>query len=287
MQLHVLGSGCPHPAAEQYGSAFILEVGSELLMVDCGPATTYKMARMGLSPKAVEHVFLTHHHFDHNVDFPCFALTRWDQCIGTEPTLKVYGPPPTQAFVDRLLGVEGAFFDDWRSRVDHPASHACHQQRGGSLPRPAPSVDAKDVAPGRIAAADSWAATAARVRHVEPTLESLAYRFDTDEGSVVFAGDCADCPDLRELARGANTLVAACTHFGAGSMRAAITDVITGTVEVAEIAQEAGVGRVVLTHVSPTFSKPGAKERAVADVARRYSGDIVFPAELATVELPA
>ncbi len=211
-------------------------------------------------------------------------LTRWDQCIGGEPALKVYGPAPTATFVDRLLGEQGAFVDDWRSRIEHPASHACHTGRGGTLPRPAPAVDTRDVGPGKVAETEAWTATAARVHHVEPTLESLAYRFDTNEGSIVFAGDCADCPELRQLAQGADTLVLACTHFGRSSMQPAITDCITGTTEVAAIANEAGVRRVVLTHVSPNFSKPGMKERAMADIARRYEGEIVFPCELQTVE---
>ena len=285
MQLHVLGNGCPSPTPEHYGSAFILEAGDGRLMVDCGPATTYKMARMGLRPVQVNHVFLTHLHFDHNADLPCFALTRWDLSTGKEPALRVYGPPPTTTFVARLFGREGAFFDDWKSRIDHPASHACHIGRGGTLPRPAPSIEAEDVVPGRVAESNSWAATAARVHHVEPTLESLAYRLDTDEGSILFAGDCADCQELRQLAQGADTLVLACTHFGPGTINPALSDVITGTTEVAAVAQEAGARRVILTHVSPNFSKPGVKEKAVAAVARAYRGDIVFPSELTTVAL--
>ena len=285
MQLHVLGSGCPTPTHERYGSSFLLEVGAECVMVDCGPATTYKMARMGIRPTKVGHVFLTHLHFDHNVDLPCFALTRWDLSRGDEPPLRVCGPPPTESFVHRLLGKDGAFFEDWHSRVKHPASHACHMQRGGIMPRPAPKIEARDVGPGKVAESPSWTATAARVHHVEPWLESLAYRFDTDQGSVLFAGDCADCPELRRLAQGVDTLVVACTHFGRTEANAAIADVITGTPEVAEIARESGARRVILTHASPNFSTPGVKERAIAEVARRYDGAIVFPEELTTVEL--
>jgi len=285
MQLHVIGTGCPQPTAEHYGSAFLLDLGAEMVMVDCGPATTYKMARMGIAPGRVGHVFLTHHHFDHSVDFPCFALTRWDLSKGTEPALEVYGPPPTEAFVERLLGEEGAFAADWRARIEHPASHACHQMRGGKLPRPAPAVAAKDVGPGHVAATDSWSAAAARVHHVEPGLESLVYRFETEQGSILFCGDCADCPELREIARRVDTLVIACTYFKGTRMAPALTDVITGTAAAAEIAQEAGVRRVVLTHVSPNFAKPGVKERAVAEVARSYDGDIVFPGEMCTIDL--
>jgi len=285
MRLHVLCSGCPAPTPEHYGSSFLLEVDSGLVMIDCGPAATYKMAKMGVSPRQVDHVFLTHHHFDHNVDFPCFALTRWDQCTGAEPPLRVYGPRPTQQFVERLLGPEGAFFPDWDSRVKHPASHECHRQRGGALPRPPPSVEAHDVGAGKVAETDAWTATAAEVHHVEPGLISLAFRFETEQGSVVFTGDCGDCAELRRFARGCDTLVIACTYFDGSSMRRAITDVITGTRQVADIADEAGVERVILTHVSPNFSRPGVKEKAVAEVARSYSGAIVFPDELTTVEL--
>jgi len=259
-----------------------LKVGADCVMIDCGPATTYKMVRMGIMPVKLGHLFLTHHHFDHNVDFPCFALTRWDLSKGTEPPLKVYGPSPTRTFVERLLGKDGAFFVDWNSRIQHPVSQAIHKRRGGVLPRPAPAIEARDVGPGTIAKSDSWVATAARVHHVEPWLESLAYRFDTDQGSIVFAGDCGDCPTLRQLAKGADTLVIACVYIGRTK---AYADIITGTAEVAEIAQEAGVRRVVLSHAAPGLARPGRKERAIDDVARTYKGTVLFPEELTTVDL--
>lgn len=285
MRLHILGSGCPQPTPEHYGSAFILEVGPEMFLVDCGPAATYKMACMGIRPLQIGRVFLTHLHFDHNVDLPCFALTRWDASRGTEPPLEVYGPPPTQSFVARLLGEEGAFYEDWKSRIEHRASHECHRQRQGIMPRPAPAVVAKDVGPGAVTQGEVWSVTAERVHHVEPWLESLAYHFETEEGSVLFAGDCADCQALRDFARGVDTLVMACTHFGCAHSSPAIIDVITGTPGAAAIAAEAGVKRLVLTHVSPNFSRPGVKERAVSEVARAWGGMIYFPGEMETVDL--
>jgi len=285
MRLHIVGTGCPDARAERYGSAFVLEIADHSILIDCGPATTYKMARMGIDPRDVRQVFFTHHHFDHDADFPCFALTRWDQSRGDEPPLEVYGPPPTEAFIEALLGEKGAFATDWKSRVDHPASHACHQLRGGVMPRPAPAIRARDISPGLVAETESWTAAAAVVHHVEPTMISLAYRFDTDQGSIAFAGDCADCEALRKIAAGAENLVVACTHFGSPPARPEIVDVIAGTSEVAAIAQQAEVGRVVLTHMSPNFARPGVRERAIAEVARSYGGAILCPDELTTVDL--
>lgn len=287
LKLHVLGSGCPSASADRYGSAFILETPGDAVMVDCGPATAYKMARMDIPLVRVGHVFLTHLHYDHCADIPCFALSRWDQDTGSLPPLTIHGPVPTEQFVQRLFGEGGAFYDDWRSRVTHPASEACHRLRGGSLPRPAPVIQAHDLTSTDCVEGASWHCRAQWVHHVEPTLESLAYRFETDAGTVVFAGDCGDCAELRQLAHDADTLVVACTHFGTPATDPDLADVITGTPEVAAIANEAGVRRVVLTHGSPNFAKPGVVERAVAEVARAYGGAILYPDELTTIDLTA
>lgn len=284
MKLHIIGTGCPSPNPNQYGSAFALEVGAELVLVDCGPATTYKMTLMHLCPKRVQSLLLTHLHFDHNCDVPCFALSRWDMTIAGEP-LNIYGPPPTEQFVDRLFGPTGAFVEDWQSRVAHPASHACHTARGGSLPRPAPNIVARDVDTGAVIEGAAWRASVQRVHHVEPGLLSVAYRIETDEGSIVFAGDCGDCQELRDFSADADNLVVACTHFGAGSMNPDLTDVIIGTTEAAGIGVEAGVKRLILTHTSPGYESPGRKEKSIAQIAQTYHGEIAFPAELKTVQL--
>jgi len=285
LRLHLVGCGYPPPYGSgdgtRHGSAFLLEVGPEFLMVDCGPGTTYKMARMGIATKSVDHVFLTHHHFDHNVDFPCFALVRWDLCDGTEPPLKVYGPPPTRAFVEQLLGHGGAFFPDWHSRVTAPVSIQIFKNRGGAPPRPAPTFETRDVESGKVEETASWTATAARVHHLEPTLVSLAYRFDTDQGSIVFAGDCGDCPELRELTQGADTLVAPCVLVGNAKK---YYDVIMGTDEVREIAKATGVRRVILTH-NGTANSAEKRKPFIEAVGEVFPGEVLFPDELTTIDL--
>jgi len=282
LRLHVVGSGVPPPTRTRHGSAFLLQVNGEYLMVDCGPGTTTKMAKMGIGPKSVNHVFLTHHHFDHNVDVPCFALVRWDLCHGREPPLRVYGPPPTRSFVERLIGPQGVFFPDVNARVKHPVSVMLFRGRGGEPPRPAPCFEARDVDAGNVEQSDAWSVTAARVHHVEPWLVSLAYRFDTPQGSIVFAGDCGDCPELRELARDADTLVIACVCFGTAEKYQGI---INGTQEVGAIAKAAGVRRVVLTHAPPGFASPSGKERAIGLVGEMFGGEVLFPEELTSVDL--
>ena len=80
-RIHVLGAGTPTPTPTRFGSSYVVELRDRYLMIDCGPATTYKMVRAGIWPTKVDHLFFTHHHFDHDVDYPCFLLCRWDQSM--------------------------------------------------------------------------------------------------------------------------------------------------------------------------------------------------------------
>ena len=45
LSLTIVGSGTPVPTAERFGSAYLVDLGTERLLFDCGPATTYKLAR--------------------------------------------------------------------------------------------------------------------------------------------------------------------------------------------------------------------------------------------------
>lgn len=47
-------------------------------MIDCEPATTHKLVKSGLWPTDINHLFFAHHHFDHDMDYPCFLLFSWD-----------------------------------------------------------------------------------------------------------------------------------------------------------------------------------------------------------------
>src|SRR5215210_7523033 len=95
-RIFILGAGTPTPTAHRFGSSYVVEVDGEHLMFDCGPAATQKLVQAGLRPTQVDYLFFTHHHFDHDIDYPCFLLCRWDQSIGKEQQLRVFGPTLTE-----------------------------------------------------------------------------------------------------------------------------------------------------------------------------------------------
>ena len=283
--LYLLGTGTPTPTKSRFGTSCVLQLDADYLMFDCGPATTHKLVKAGLFPTQIDSLFFTHHHFDHNVDYPCFLLCRWDQSTAKENRLQVYGPPPTKWITERLIGPDGAFFHDWKARVEAPVSQSVHANRGGSLPRPEPSLDVHDVGPGTVAESNRWKVTAARVRHVEPWLESLSYRIDSEKGSIVFAGDTGPCESVSGLAHGADVLVVNCWDHQETMEQNGEAPGQTGTLDAARMALESGARKLILTHSGPHLTEPGSRERGIADIARIYQGEIIFGEELMRLTL--
>ncbi len=292
MELTILGCGTPGLSATQYGSAYVVSVGAERLLFDCGPATTYKLLKMGMAPAEIGYLFFTHHHYDHNADYAGFLLSRWDTGYGQVAQLRVYGPTYTEQFTARLIDPDtGAFAPDIRARIKHPVSARGFQQRGGILPRRPPTVSVQDVAPGVVCRGDDWEVTCAATRHVQPWLESLAYRLNSNEGSIVFTGDAGPGESLIELARGADTLVAMC-HKTRSEVREEERDSNLGTLTAGQVAQAAGVKRLALVHHTHAIGaetlgvpRPGQAERVIAEVASAFDGEIILGREFSRIPL--
>ena len=261
-----------------------LTVGKDRIMFDCGPAATHKLVKAGLFPTQISHLFFTHHHFDHDVDYPCFLLTRWDQSGDRVPDLEVMGATLTETLTNRLLDEKvGAFAHDWIARVNNPGSQRLHVSRGGTLPRRPPTVRAKDVGPGRVYSGSDWEVTAAVAEHAQPWLDSLAYRVDGPDGSVIVTGDTRPCQTVTDLAKNADVMLCCCwddQERMAGEFLG-----MCGTVEAAQMAQEAGVKRLVLVHVGPELARHPDMEKGIGDIRAVYDGEVIFSEELMAFEV--
>lgn len=280
--LHILGAGTPSPTPQRWGTACALRFDHEVVMIDCGPATTWKLVRAGLRPTDVRWLLLTHLHSDHFVDYPTLVLTRWDHCIGGEPPLRVAGPPPTVAVTGKLFGPEGAFAGDLRARCEHIASRRVHLNRGGTLPRPRLEVAAQDVKPGATIEGAGWTARCAEVDHMQPYLTTLAWRLDWPGGSVCFSSDTRPCAALVELAAGVDLLVANCP-LRQDRMHPEMGTCIFGTLDAAQVARDADARRLLLTHVTESLIREA--EAARAEIAEVFPGEVLIAHELMTVSL--
>jgi len=281
----VIGAGTPTPTPERFGSAYVVDTGSDLVMFDCGPAATHKLVKAGLWPTNIDNLFFTHHHFDHDADYPCFLLCRWDQSIGEEGLLKVRGPNLTAKITEGIIGEDGVFAHDWKARVGWEISQQVFVNRGGTLPRPAPVVDAADIDSGTVIEGDDWTVRSADAVHVQPFLDSLAYRIDTESGSIVITGDTQPCEPVIDLARGATTLVSMCWDHQDEMDDCGEAPGQTGTRGAAEMALAAGVEKLVLVHRGPGLEGAESEARALADVTAIFDGEVILADELDVLDL--
>ena len=122
---------------------------------------------------------------------------------------------------------------------------------------------------------------------------ALAYRFDTDSGSVVVSGDTAKSENVVALAAGSDLLLHevmdAEAMIASGMpeqfVREILLQVHTDSVEVGEVGSEAGVKRIALHHFVP--SQPGAvgDDQWRRQVSRHYDGEVIVGQDLMSIPL--
>jgi len=264
-------------------------------------------------------IYLTHLHSDHTMDLAnlvhCGYLQGWPQDAPVdlwgpgprgalpgvpEPGNPIVSPsdptPGTSSFVRRLLE---AYATDLNDRI-----LMAHRRNPFSLLRAhdvLPPVDV-DLTQGTSPTVEPWLVTEDDTVRVTATLVEhgamypcLAYRFDTAEGSIVFSGDTVPSENLVRLSRGADVLVHevidahyATWQFGPGPLSPAQDRAVatvmgkhTSTDQVGAVAQAAGVGTLVLTHLVPASLPTGHWERAVSG----FDGRVVVGEDLLELDI--
>jgi len=316
-------AGGPLPSPLRSGIAQAVVVGGRAYLVDCGSGVTRQLRRARLL-RDLHAVFLTHLHSDHDCDLFNLFLLGWPILQGG-PAVPVHGPGragrlppvppdlpagreipviapdnPTPGLADLVAAEIEAHAYDLNVRMRQagradltalvvPREIAVPAGVGACVERVAPAMD-----PFVVTEDDRVRVSATLVEH-PPVFPSYAYRFDTDDGSIVLSGDTAPCANLIALARGADVLVhevfaddipARAREEGEGwearqrehHLRTAHTPLS----EVGGVAAEAGVRRLVLTHFIPGDDAL-ADEHWTRGVAGGFAGEVIVGRDLLEV----
>src|SRR5205809_7581957 len=94
-RLIMLGTGGgPRPRRDRAATSHALIVDDVLYAVDCGHPVARQLAAAGVALPALRHVFVTHHHSDHNADYGSLLLLAW--ASGLRTRVDAWGPPPLE-----------------------------------------------------------------------------------------------------------------------------------------------------------------------------------------------
>ena len=292
ISLFFAGTGGSVPTARRGLPAVLLRAGGDRILFDCGEGTQRQLLRSVGLPD-VDAVFLTHYHADHWLGLPGMLKT-FDLRARDKP-LVVYGPPGLKALFTALRPVYGRTLYPLEL---HELDRHEHVRFAGYAISPfqvkhrVPAYGyafEEDVRPGR------FDVEAARERGIEP---GPAYRRlqdgETVDGvrpedvmgpdragrRIILSGDTAPCQGVEAFANCADVLVHEATFTETERERAAHTGHSTAA-QAAEIARDAGVKLLALTHLSTRFFP-----REIRDEARAIFPDTVVPRDFDAIEVP-
>ena len=278
VQVTFLGTSSGVPTRSRNVSAVALRLPqrAELWLFDCGEGTQHQFLRSELRVSQLRRIFITHMHGDHVYGLP--GLLASLGLAGASQGIDLYGPDPLRDYIEGVLRTTS-------TRISYPLrSHRVRQAAGSGalllddddiqvrctpldhrVPAYAYRIDQKPR-PGRF---DVDRARALGVPAGPLFGELKAGRSVTlDDGrvirgdalcgperpgcSVVYCTDTVFCDAAVELARGADLLIHEATFSHAEAELAIQRQHSTSTMA-AQTALAAGVGQLVLTHLSPRY----------------------------------
>ncbi|MBK7784557.1 MAG: ribonuclease Z [Gemmatimonadetes bacterium] len=290
LKLTFLGTGAACPTIDRNVSALALAREGETLLFDCGEGTQRQMMRYGVS-FTFRDIFFTHWHSDHLLGviglLRTLGLLNIFGGAERQDGLTLYGPKGARRVLNHALevGIERVKFPveivelavgDIIKRPDYdivtfPTEHRAdtigyalveHIRLGRFNPELARALGIPEGPLwGKIHKGETI--TLPDGRRVAP--EELVGRPRAGR-KVVISGDTRPVPALRDAAKGADLLVHEATFSQEDAARARETGHSTAQ-EAAAIARDAEAKRLVLTHISPRYSREApelvAEARAV------------------------
>lgn len=215
-----LGTSAVTPAAGHDTASFLI---NGKYLVDTGWYAAVKMLSYGHSPTGIDCVFITHCHHDHYVGLPHMLFYRGMK--DEQAPLGIVGPAED---IERVVELTQQFLQTER------------------FPSAGVPVSVTPLAPGEKFETADLAVTTCRSRH---PVQGLVYRFTSRDGTASFAitGDTAFGPEIVEHVSGVDLLITEAS-YGAEPAPADNPWGHSGAPEAAQLAKQAGVGRLALVH---------------------------------------
>lgn len=275
-RLILLGTGGgPRPRIASSASAQVIVSNNVAYIVDCGDGVARQLAFAGVPLTSLRHIFVTHHHSDHNADYGNLMWLAWTAGLSTR--VDTWGPPPLQRMTK-------LFFEMNKNDIDIRISNE------GRVPL-VPLVHAHEVRDGGAVMADENVKVTAALVDYPPVVPSFAYRFDARDRSIVTSGDTARSDNLVKLARGADVLVHSAMYppaidrlvarvSNAAALKASIIAHQTSAEDAGRVAQAADVKTLVLSHLVPA-DDPQVTERMWIEAAQvHFRGTVIVGKDL-------
>ncbi len=251
MRLTILGSGTCEMRSAHSSPAFLLQAGSQTVMLDMGQGALRQAMLCGVNISDIDMICLTHHHLDHMADLlPLLFALRYDPNLSRQARITLLARNNFKQILDGLAGVYGPWID--------PDSD---------------TLEKIFLQPGQTYEKDGLTIKTAEAEHITT---SLAYRFEFRGQSLVYPGDTAACETVLKLARGGDLLIANCAGSDDAPKAGHLFPASAG-----RLAADARVKGMLLSHLYSTVDR----NRALEMVKCRFSGPVWLAEDFMTLDL--
>ena len=296
--LNVLGTASALPTTERYPSAHVLDVRGRLFMIDCGEGAQMQLRRAKVSFLKIEHICLSHNHGDHV--FGIFGLLSTMGMLGRSSTLNIYAPKSFRPVLDFFMEHygEGVKYEINLVELEMSEPEVVYENRttellafplnhrvdtfGFIIREKTPSYNIYKEAISRYGLSLAEIGALKRgedvVREDCVILHSEAAYVPFVPRSYAYCSDTAPFPELVQWIKGVTLLYHEAT-FPAEMAEMAEKTFHSTTIQAAQAALEAGVGRLLVGHYSSRFPSVDFYLDQMRDVfpevALAHDGDVV------------
>ncbi len=282
MKLIILGSGSPEAYARRASSGYLIEVGNDRILFDCGGGVFDNLIRSGRMPSDITHIFFSHLHSDHMMDYARLVHAAWDES-GT--TIKVFGPTPIKAITKGYFGPKGVLSHDLRARTELPQSQEVWVARGGTLPRLWPNPEVHEIASGSTFEGDGWSIESCNAPHAQPFLECMAYSLVHEGKKFVYSGDAGLCTEVENLAKNADLLLHWCYRLDGEDATPSMALTTPTPSEIGQMAKRTGAAALMLTHFRKHMDKQEHFDRTIQNATGAFGRIVAIAEDLMQVEI--
>ena len=270
-RLILLGTGGgPRPRKVSSASAQVIVVNDTPYVIDCGNGVARQLVFADVPLPKLRHIFITHHHSDHNADYGNLIWLAWT--AGLRTRVDTWGPPPLETMT-KLFFEMNAY--DISTRIADE----------GRVPLVS-LVHVHELSQGGPVMQDENVKVTATLVHHPPVVPAFAYRFDAADRSIVISGDTGRSDNLIKLAQGADVLVHEALYVpgvdrlvarvpNAAKLKQSIMSHHTTAEDAGRVAEAAGVKTLVLSHLVPP-DHPAITNQMWIDAARAHLRGLVI-----------
>lgn len=249
MELIILGSGTGVPSLRRGAPGALLKVEGKTLLIDMGSGTLQKMLQCGVTYLDLDAIILTHLHPDHVSDLLAFFFACKYSLAPRTKELFVLGGKGFREYYETLRQLYGHWV-----KAD---TYRLHLQEAPSGKRTVAGISISTFP-------------------LEHTRASIGLRIEEREKVLAYSGDTDYCPQVVEMARGADLLVLECSFPDDRKVKGHLTPSLAG-----RIAREAGAKRLLLTHLYP----PCDERDILAECRKEFHGEVRVAEDMMHLEI--